>query len=85
MPWARRVRSYRLDVLDAAATRALAKTVEEEFGPVDILVNNAGVAQVMPFAMIEEDDWDRLMGHERQGDVPGDQGLCQGDDPAEIR
>ena len=26
-----------------------------------ILVNNAGVAQVLPFAMIEEDDWDQMM------------------------
>ena len=30
-------------------------------GPVDVLVNNAGVTQVMPFAMIEEADWDRVM------------------------
>jgi 3-oxoacyl-[acyl-carrier protein] reductase len=55
------VRSYRLDVLDGAASVSLAKTVEEDLGPVGVLVNNAGIAQVMPFAMIEEDDWDRLM------------------------
>jgi NAD(P)-dependent dehydrogenase (short-subunit alcohol dehydrogenase family) len=28
---------------------------------VDILVNNAGITQVMPFALIEEEDWDRMM------------------------
>jgi len=28
---------------------------------VDILINNAGVTQVMPFALIEEEDWDRIM------------------------
>ncbi len=27
----------------------------------DILVNNAGFAQVLPFAMIEEADWDRML------------------------
>lgn len=55
------VKSYCLDVKDAKASSELAKQIEEEIGPVDILVNNAGIAQVMPFAMIEEKDWDELM------------------------
>ena len=55
------VRAWPLDVLDAAAAARLAQTVEQEFGPVDILVNNAGFAQVLPFAMIEEADWDRML------------------------
>jgi len=55
------VRSYSLDVTDAAAVADVAATIERDLGPVDILVNNAGVAQVLPFAMIEPDDWDRLM------------------------
>lgn len=55
------VRACPLDVLDAQASQRLAKTIEDELGPVDILVNNAGFAQVLPFAMIEEDDWDRMM------------------------
>ena len=57
----RDVRTYPLDILDAKACQALAKTIEEEMGPVDVLVNNAGVTQVMPFAMIEEKDWDQVM------------------------
>jgi 3-oxoacyl-[acyl-carrier protein] reductase len=57
----RRVAAYPLDVLDGKAAAALAEIVEREFGPVDILVNNAGFAQVLPFAMIEEDDWDKMM------------------------
>ncbi len=56
-----KVRPYFLDVLDAAGSMKLAKRIEDELGPVDILVNNAGVAQVMPFAMIEEKDWDMMM------------------------
>ncbi len=57
----KQARSFRLDVLDAAGTRRVAAQVEEEFAPVDILVNNAGTTQIMPFALIEEEDWDRIM------------------------
>ena len=55
------VKSYFLDVTDSVASTELAGQIEQDFGPVDILINNAGVAQVMPFAMIEEEDWDTLM------------------------
>lgn len=55
------VKSYPLDVTDSKASVQLAGQIEEDLGPVDILVNNAGIAQVMPFAMIEEQDWDLLM------------------------
>lgn len=54
-------RGYALDVLDAAGAGRLADQIEREIGPVDILINNAGVTQVMPFALIEEEDWDRMM------------------------
>jgi len=56
-----RVRSFALDVLDGPAAAALAEQIDEELGPVDILVNNAGVTQVLPLALIEEADWDRVM------------------------
>lgn len=55
------VKAYELDVIDAAASMRLAQTMEQELGPVDILVNNAGTTQIMPFALIEEEDWDRVM------------------------
>ena len=57
----REVRSYALDVRDGTAAESLARQLEEELGPVDILVNNAGVAQVLPFAMLEEADWDLIL------------------------
>jgi len=55
------VRAFPLDVLDAAACGELAERIERDLAPVDVLVNNAGIAQVMPFALIEEDDWDTVM------------------------
>ncbi len=55
------VRSYPLDVLDADAAAELHRDIEKDFGPVDILINNAGVTQILPFAMIEETDWDLVM------------------------
>ncbi len=55
------VKSFSLNITDAKASSILAKQIEEEIGPVDILVNNAGIAQVMPFVMIEEKDWDEMM------------------------
>lgn len=54
-------RGWPLDVLDGQAAADLVPAIEAEFGPVDILVNNAGFAQVLPFAMIEERDWDQMM------------------------
>ena len=56
-----RVKTYPLDVLDKAGLLKAAEQLEQDFGPVDILVNNAGITQVMPFALIEEEDWDRMM------------------------
>lgn len=40
--------------------RCVAATVEK-FGTVDILVNNAGTGQFVPFAMMENDEYDRVM------------------------
>lgn len=55
------VRCWPLDVLDGQAAVELARLVDVDFGPIDILVNNAGFAQVLPFAMIEEHDWDQMI------------------------
>ena len=52
---------YAMDVLEGQAAVALATQIEEELGPIDILINNAGLTQVMPFALIEEKDWDLMM------------------------
>ncbi len=56
-----RAKAYHLDVLNKAESAKVAEQVAQDLGAVDILVNNAGVTQIMPFALIEEEDWDRVM------------------------
>jgi NAD(P)-dependent dehydrogenase (short-subunit alcohol dehydrogenase family) len=53
--------AFKTSVLDKAGLQKLARTLEEEAGHVDILVNNAGIGQVVPLALMEEEDWDRVM------------------------
>jgi 3-oxoacyl-[acyl-carrier protein] reductase len=52
---------YRCPVLDRARIGEMVADIEKQWGRIDILVNNAGVSQVMPFALIEEEDWDLVM------------------------
>jgi 3-oxoacyl-[acyl-carrier protein] reductase len=46
---------------DGQGIEAFAREVEETFGRVDILVNNLGTTQVLPFALIDEEDWDEMV------------------------
>jgi NAD(P)-dependent dehydrogenase (short-subunit alcohol dehydrogenase family) len=54
-------RSYQVSVLDVAGTKDMVRDLEETWGGIDILVNNAGLTQVLPLALIDEEDWDRVM------------------------
>ena len=45
----------------AAEVTAAVAAVEQRFGRIDVLVNNAGATQVMPFALLEESDWDEVL------------------------
>lgn len=54
-------RAARLSVTDAKGTEAFVKELEAAWGAVDVLVNNAGVTQNLPIALLEEDDWDKVM------------------------
>lgn len=53
--------SYKVNVLDKPAVQQMVRALEQESGGLDILVNNAGVGQVVPLALMEEEDWDRVM------------------------
>ena len=56
-----RARAFPASVLDAIATASMVAEIERDWGSIDILVNNAAVSQNMPLALMEEDDWDRVM------------------------
>jgi meso-butanediol dehydrogenase / (S,S)-butanediol dehydrogenase / diacetyl reductase len=55
-----KVRVIRTDVSQKAEVDRMVAAVIEEFGRIDILVNNAGVVGDVPFADIEEPEWDRI-------------------------
>ncbi|MFH2007666.1 MAG: SDR family oxidoreductase [bacterium] len=57
----RRCLSARVEARDGAAVEGFVGRVEEELGEIDVLVNNLGATQVMPFALIDEADWDEMM------------------------
>ncbi len=56
-----KVTAHKLDIIDGDSAKALSEKLEKEGFAVDILVNNAGMAEIMPFALIQEEDWDKLM------------------------
>lgn len=54
-------RALRLNLNCVSELTQTVETLYKEIERIDVLVNNAGVTQVMPFAMIEEEDFDYLM------------------------
>jgi 3-oxoacyl-[acyl-carrier protein] reductase len=54
-------RAFRVSVLDTSGTEAMIGDLEASWGAIDVLINNAGVSQNLPLALMEEDDWDRVM------------------------
>lgn len=54
-------RSYQCSVLDTEGTQQMVRDLEEHLGALDILVNNAGISQNLPLALLEEEDFDRVM------------------------
>lgn len=57
----RRVFFEPVEARSGQAVNAFCSRVEEKFGQVDILVNNLGIIQAVPFALLDEEDWDDLM------------------------
>lgn len=52
---------FQADLTDGAQVEKVMAEITDRFGDADILVNNAGRTQVLPFALIEEADWDDMM------------------------
>lgn len=55
------VRAFKSSVLDSQAIRTMVRTLDSDWGGLDVLVNNAGISQTLPVALLEEEDWDKLM------------------------
>jgi 3-oxoacyl-[acyl-carrier protein] reductase len=53
--------AHKVSVLDKPGLLELVKTLDREHGKIDILVNNAGFGQVVPLALMEEEDWDQMI------------------------
>ncbi|MBL8810175.1 MAG: SDR family oxidoreductase [Planctomycetaceae bacterium] len=54
-------RAYAVSSLDLASTEKAVRELERDWGGIDILVNNAGITQMLPLAMIDEEDWDQVL------------------------
>lgn len=54
-------RAYKVSVLDRKGSEAMVRELEGAWGGIDVLVNNAGVSQNLPLALIEEEDFGRVM------------------------
>jgi 3-oxoacyl-[acyl-carrier protein] reductase len=52
---------FKGSVSDAAHARDVFSALAKSWGGLDALVNNAGMTQVLPIALLEEDDWDMVM------------------------
>jgi 3-oxoacyl-[acyl-carrier protein] reductase len=53
--------AYKVSVLDKQGIQEMVRAVQNEAGAIHILVNNAGLGQVVPLALMEEEDWDRML------------------------
>lgn len=73
-----RGRAFPVSVLDKPGLKQLCKEVEAEAGVIDVLVNNAGHGQVVPVALMEEEDWDRMMDTHVKGAFLASQAVLRG-------
>lgn len=70
--------AYKVSVLDKPGLWQMVRDVEKRLGVIDVLVNNAGVSQVVPLALMEEEDWDKLMGVNVKGTFLATQAVLRG-------
>ncbi len=56
-----RLQLHQLDVSDYRAVESLYRQVEKQFDTIDILINNAGIRRDGVLAMMQEEDWRRVI------------------------
>jgi 3-oxoacyl-[acyl-carrier protein] reductase len=61
------VRSYRMDVKNAAEVEAVADKVLEDFSGVGVIVNNAGVIKNNVAAMMSDEQWEEVIATDLSG------------------
>jgi 3-oxoacyl-[acyl-carrier protein] reductase len=55
------VRAFKADAGDNPQTEAMVRAVEAAWDGLDVLVNNAAITQNLPLALLEEEDFDRVI------------------------
>lgn len=55
------VHAFKADAADNAQTEAMVRAVETAWDGLDVLVNNAAITQNLPLALLEEEDFDRVI------------------------
>ncbi len=53
--------SFKVDACDSAATDQMVRSLEQGWDGLDVLVNNAAITQNLPLALLEEEDFDKVM------------------------
>ena len=53
--------AFEVDVTNRASVDAATQAVREQLGPISIIVTSAGVSGSIPFAELNQDDWDRML------------------------
>ncbi|MEQ1877870.1 MAG: SDR family NAD(P)-dependent oxidoreductase [Bdellovibrionia bacterium] len=53
--------AFKISVLDESGMKGVATKLDADWGGIDILVNNAGVSEALPVALMNQDDWDRVL------------------------
>ena len=70
------IKTYAVDVGDAAAVERAVAKVEAELGPIWLLVNNAGWDQPMPFLKTDKDLWDKIIRINLYGPLNTHKAVC---------
>lgn len=73
-----RVFGYKVSVLDKPGLWEMVRDVEKQVGTIDVLVNNAGASQAVPLALMEEEDWDKVMDVNVKGTFLATQAVLRG-------
>src|SRR5437867_10112814 len=57
----RKIRGYRINVIEPEAVESMVKQVKEEFERIEYLVNNAGIVRDKLIVRMTESDWDDVL------------------------